>query len=197
MFRSLPEQIVLSTGNPGKALELRALLSSLPARVTDLTAFPGAPEVVEDGTTLSENALIKARAIHKYCRLPALADDTGLEVTALGDLPGVHSARFAGPNCNARDNRAKLLDGLKGCRNRKARFVTVLALVGDAGEYLFEGQCQGHIAPEELTRGGFGYESLFVPDGFTQCFAQLTTEEKNAVSHRGAAARKLIRFFAG
>lgn len=190
-----PATLVLATGNRSKALELRALLRDLPAKILDLTDFPDIPHTIEDGTTLQANALLKARGVYQHCKLPALADDTGLEVAALGGLPGVMSARYAGPQHDACANRSKLLRSMNGIHKRHARFVTVLALVSESGTYVFKGRCSGRISNREMTTAGFGYESIFVPDGHDRCFAQLTTSEKNAISHRGAAARKLISHF--
>ena len=195
MAGPLTETLVLATNNPFKAKELRVLLTDLPLQVLDLSDFPSAPTASEDGSTLAENALIKAQAIYAHCGLPALADDTGLEVEALGGRPGVISARYAGPEPDAQANRSKLLKELEGKTQRQARFVTVLALVTASGAHLFAGRCEGHIARRELASTGFGYESIFVPTGHTRCFAELTTPEKNAISHRGAAARQLIRQF--
>ncbi|MDE2732648.1 MAG: RdgB/HAM1 family non-canonical purine NTP pyrophosphatase [Bacteroidota bacterium] len=192
------KKLVLATGNPFKARELRMLLHKLPVEILDLSMFSEAPEVSETGTTLAENARLKAQAIYDFCGLSTLADDTGLFVEALQGHPGVSSARFAGPNRDDRANRAKLLRALNGQEQRAANFVTVMAYAGSSGRlphtHLFEGICPGHIAVRELTSGGFGYESVFIPKGHSRCFAQLTPHEKNAISHRGKAAHAFIRF---
>ena len=189
-----PMEIVLATRNPGKVRELRALLARLPVTLRTAASFAGAPEVVEDAPTLEGNARKKALALHRHTGLPALADDTGLEVTALGGRPGVHSARFAGPDADDAANRAKLLRDLAGAADRSARFRTVVAFVEDDEVRLFEGVCPGRILEEERGAGGFGYDALFVPEGETRTFAELTQEEKNAVSHRGRALRKLAAY---
>ena len=194
MYPSNPGTLVLATGNPHKAEELRTLLRSLPLRTRDLTRMQGVPHVEETGKTLRENAALKACTIQEFTGMASLADDTGLEVKALGGAPGVHSARYAGPKADARANRAKLLHALKGVTAREARFVTVLALALGSKLYFFEGQCTGRIALNEMTLDGFGYESVFVPDGFDISFAQLSTEEKNAISHRGQAGQALVAF---
>jgi len=188
-------EFVLATRNPGKLAELKALLASFPIVLRATSDFPGAPEVVEDAATLEGNAVRKARALQAYTGLPALADDTGLEVEALDGRPGVHSARFAGPQATDAENRAHLLRALEGVANRRARFRTVLAFAPDAQTlYLFEGICPGYILEVERGEGGFGYDPLFVPEGYTQTFAELSLEEKNRISHRGQALRAFAHF---
>ncbi len=192
---SQPITLVLATRNPGKLAELQALLADLPIQLRAATDFPGAPEVEEDAATLEGNAARKARALQEFTGLPALADDTGLEVEALGGAPGVHSARFAGPTATDADNRALLLERLKGVENRRARFRTVLAFAPDARTlHLFEGVCPGWILEEERGSGGFGYDPLFVPEGHVQTFAEMPLEAKNRISHRGQALRAFVAF---
>ncbi|BBM70684.1 RdgB/HAM1 family non-canonical purine NTP pyrophosphatase [Rhodothermus marinus] len=192
---SQPITLVLATRNPGKLAELQAMLAGLPVQLRAATDFPGAPEVEEDAATLEGNAARKARALQEFTGLPALADDTGLEVEALGGAPGVHSARFAGPTATDADNRALLLERLKGVENRRACFRTVLAFAPDARTlHLFEGICPGWILEEERGSGGFGYDPLFVPEGYTQTFAEMPMEEKNRISHRGQALRAFVSF---
>lgn len=187
--------LVLATRNPGKLAELKALLEAFPVVLHAASDFLGAPEVMEDAATLEGNAVRKARALQEYTGLPALADDTGLEVEALGGQPGVHSARFAGPQATDAENRAHLLRLLEGVTNRRARFRTVLAFAPDAQTlHLFEGVCSGYILEAERGQGGFGYDPLFVPEGYTQTFAELSLEEKNQISHRGQALRAFARF---
>ncbi len=191
---SKPWKLVLATRNAGKVRELRDLLAGLPVTLYTVADFPGAPAVDEDAPTLEGNALKKARALHAHTGLPALADDTGLEVTALGGRPGVHSARFAGPDASDADNRARLLEALAGATDRSARFRTVVALVTADGKHTFEGICTGRIVAAERGTGGFGYDALFVPDGETRTFAELSPAEKNALSHRGQALRRVVAF---
>lgn len=187
--------LVLATRNPGKLAELRKLLADLPITLRAAAEFPGAPEVIEDAATLEGNAIRKARALQAFTGLPTLADDTGLEVEALGGAPGVHSARFAGPKATDADNRALLLQRLQGVKTRRARFRTVLAFAPDARTfYLFEGVCPGWIVEEARGCGGFGYDPLFVPDGHTQTFAEMSVEEKNRLSHRGQALQAFVSF---
>jgi XTP/dITP diphosphohydrolase len=179
-------RLVLATRNPGKVAELRALLAELPVEIVS-AAETGAPEVDEDAPTLEGNARKKALALHAHTGLPALADDTGLEVAALGGRPGVHSARYAGPAGDDAANRQRLLADLTGAA-RSARFRTVLAFADEAGEvHLFEGECSGAITEAERGENGFGYDAVFVPEGEVRTFAEMTREAKNAVSHRRRA----------
>jgi len=184
-------RLVLATRNAGKLRELDALLAA--TGVTPVPCPEDAPEVVEDAPTLAGNAEKKARALHAFTGLPALADDTGLEVDALGGRPGVRSARYAGEAATDADNRTLLLRDLGG-RPSRARFRTVIAFVDDAGALrTFEGVCEGTIGTDARGDGGFGYDALFTPDGFDQTFAELPREVKNRVSHR---ARALASFAA-
>lgn len=191
-------RLVLATANPGKAEEIAAVLGP----EFELVPRPASvPDVEEDADTLEGNARLKAVAIVAATGEAALADDTGLEVDALGGAPGVHSARYAGPEGDSAANRRKLLAELDrvGARTpaeRRARFRTVLVLRHpDGRESAAEGTVEGHIALEMRGEGGFGYDSLFVPDddptGRGRTFAEMEAGEKNAVSHRGRALRAL------
>ena len=186
--------LVLATRNPGKVRELARRLEAY--GFTLVPAPAAAPPIEEDAPTLEGNALKKARALHAFTGLPALADDTGLEVAALGGRPGVYSARFAGPEATDADNRAALLDALRDVpeAQRQARFRTVLALVTSDAEDTFEGQCSGHILEQARGSGGFGYDALFVPEKHTQTFAEMSAEEKNRISHRARALDALVDF---
>ena len=156
------EKIVLATGNKGKLREFRGLLEGVFGNIVSLNDLESPPEVTEDGETFRENALKKARAIAAYSGIPALADDSGLEVEALGGRPGVYSARYAGEGAVDTDNIAKLLSELQGVANRKARFVCFLALVTpDGKEITAEGACEGVILTEPRGEGGFGYDPVF------------------------------------
>ena len=184
------QTLVLATHNSGKVQELHALLVGLPIRVIAAADIKGAPVAKEDALTLRGNALKKAMALYAHCGHWALADDTGLRVAALSGAPGVHSARYAGPGCTPRDNRLKLLAALAGAATRAAEFRTVIALVTGRNEVrYFEGVCPGSIAREERGDGGFGYDAIFVPAGFSRTFAELCAAEKHAISHRGQAMR--------
>lgn len=184
-------RLLLATRNAGKEAEMRALLAGLPVEILSLASYPGIPETVEDGNTLESNATKKAKEAFDRIGLPAIADDTGLEVYALGGRPGVHSARFAGEKVSYDANNRKLLDELRkfDAHDRKARFRCVVALVYDGGTALAEGVCEGSILKAPRGAGGFGYDPLFLPDAMQQSFAELTPEEKNTVSHRSRAMR--------
>ncbi len=189
-----PITIVLATRNPGKVAEIRALLADVPVQLLAAADIEGAPDVDEDAPTLEGNASKKARVLHVHTGLPALADDTGLEVDALGGRPGVHSARYAGPAVTDVANRARLRRDLAGASGRAAQFRTVVAFAEAGTVRYFEGVCKGHILDEERGAGGFGYDALFVPEGESRTFAELTPAEKNALSHRGHALRKFVAY---
>ncbi|MFN3597822.1 MAG: RdgB/HAM1 family non-canonical purine NTP pyrophosphatase [Rubricoccaceae bacterium] len=207
----LPRTLVLATRNPGKVAELEARLASLggPLTLVSAGALPDAPDVDEDAPTLEGNAEKKARALAAHTGLPALADDTGLEVDALGGAPGVRSARFAGPGADDAANRAQLLALLGDRADRAARFRTVLAYAeppaahgpesraAESRVHFFEGVCTGRIGTAERGAGGFGYDALFVPDeGDGRTFAEMSTAEKNRLSHRGRALEAFAAFLA-
>lgn len=187
-------RIVLATRNPGKMREMRALLEALPVDLLSAGDLDGVPNIIEDAGTLEGNAQKKAETLHRLTGLPSLADDTGLEVAALDGEPGVHSARFAGPDASDADNRRKLLAALEGVKNRSARFRTVIAYVDPDGAHYFEGLCPGTITTEERGTEGFGYDPIFQPDESEQTFSELPPEEKNRISHRGRALREFEAF---
>ncbi len=187
-------KMVLATRNAGKVAEMRSLLEDLPVDVLGAEAFPGMGEVEENAPTLAGNAAKKAREVFAFTGLPSLADDTGLEVQALGGRPGVYSARYAGEEANPVANRRLLLSEMLGKADRSARFTTVLAYFDGVDMRLFEGVCEGRIEPVERGAGGFGYDALFLPDGETQTFAELPSVRKNAISHRGRAMQRFRSF---
>ncbi|MFI5054286.1 MAG: RdgB/HAM1 family non-canonical purine NTP pyrophosphatase [Acidimicrobiia bacterium] len=188
-------KLVLATANPDKAREITAVLRDAGVAVELVARPPGVPEVDESGHTLEENARLKARALCEATGLAALADDTGLEVDALGGAPGVYSARFAGETATYADNVAKLLDMMREvpATRRRARFATVaLACWPDGREVAAIGEVEGMIANEARGTGGFGYDPVFVPiEGDGRSFAEMAAAEKHAVSHRGRAFRTL------
>ena len=193
-MRPLP--VVLATRNAGKTEELRRLLADFPVVVMNLSNFGPMPPVEEEGTTFEENAVKKARSTAKVVGLPALADDSGLTVDALGGAPGVRSARYAGEHAADADNNAKLLKELEHEDNRAAAFVCVIAIAVPWGPALvYEGRCEGLITREQMGTEGFGYDPVFFYPPLQKTFAQLTTEEKNQVSHRGRALMELRREF--
>jgi len=187
-------ELLVATQNPGKVREIRKALKGLRLRIRSLRDFRKVPSMEEDGKSFAENALKKARFYSKIYRTLTLSDDSGLEVDILKGSPGIHSARFAGEKATDRENRQKLLLHLEGIPllRRVARFRCSLALVSPVGkEALVEGECRGKIGLKEVGRKGFGYDPLFIPSGQGKTMAQLTTEEKNRISHRGKALRKL------
>ena len=183
-------ELVCATANPGKVAEIAGLL---PDGWVLLPRPQSVGEIVEDAGTLVGNARLKARAILAVTGKAAVADDTGLEVAALGGAPGVDTAIYAGEGCTDADNRRKLLGALSGVGERAARFVTVVLVAWpDGRETIVEGVCNGRIAAAERGDRGFGFDPLFIPDdGDGRTFAEMTAEEKNMVSHRGRAFRAL------
>jgi len=184
------KELVVATRNRGKLIEIQALLEGVVDRVLCAFDIPGFPEIDEDGLTFQENALKKAREAMLFSGLPALADDSGLAVEVLNGRPGVYSARFAGVGADDAANNRRLLEELSGvpAGRRQAAFVCVLAFVTPAGvEQVFYGRVGGVILASEQGEGGFGYDPLFLVDGFNRTMAELTLQEKNSISHRGQA----------
>lgn len=186
-------KILFATNNAHKLTEVQAVLGDRYTLVTPRDCGV-TEEIPETQPTLEGNALQKARYLYERTGLDCFADDTGLEVEALGGAPGVHSARYATDGHDFAANNRLLLQNLAGEENRRARFRTVVALILGGREYLFEGVVEGQIIDRETGHEGFGYDPLFRPDGYDRTFAQMTTEEKNAVSHRARAVRKLATF---
>ena len=188
-------KLLLASANPHKTTEMQLVLDGLGIQVLPLTAVEDPPrELPEDGTTLQANALQKARAVFARHGVLCVADDTGLEVRALGGLPGVHSKRFS-PQGTPEHNNALLLQKLAGVTSRRARFRTVLALVGSDVERVFEGECTGAIGTAPKGAHGFGYDPVFLPDDTPgQTMAELTPTQKAAIGHRGRALRSLMVF---
>jgi XTP/dITP diphosphohydrolase len=187
-------QLVLATRNRKKLRELQQILEGLPIELRTVEEFPGVPEVEESGTTFEENAVLKARAVAAATGHWSLADDSGLEVDALGGRPGVYSARYAGPDATDERNRRRLLEALEGVPlpARTARFVAVVALSSPEGEVICRrGECEGRIILEERGTGGFGYDPIFLIDALNQTMAELAPEVKHGLSHRGKALAAL------
>lgn len=181
-------KLVIATRNRHRLDEIHAIFNFQGLEVCSAFDFPHIPDVIEDGGTLEANAIKKAAEIYKATGLPALADDSGLEVEALNGKPGVYSARWAGEGCTYHDNNVKLLRELAGKTNRRARFRTVIALALPGENPLtVDGSVQGRIIDEMRGDQGFGYDPLFVPDGYNQTFAELPAEVKNRISHRARA----------
>jgi len=188
--------LVLATRNAGKSREIKRFLEGFPVEILDLNDFGPIPEVVEDGATFEENAYKKAHFTARMLGFPALADDSGLEVEALNGAPGVHSARYAGPDASDEDNNKKLLETLKSHRNRKARFCCVLSLAVPSGPALtYEAHCEGSVLEHPRGENGFGYDPLFYYEPLGKTFGEMTLEEKSRVSHRGKALNELKQEF--
>ena len=190
------QDLLVATGNSHKTAEIRAILGAGYV-VSDLKAHPELPEVEETGTTFLENATLKAVEISKQVEGLILSDDSGLEVDALGGEPGVYSSRYAGEAGNDAANNKKLLHELQGEDSRTARFRCVMVLAQD-GEVLasFDGAVEGRMLSELHGEGGFGYDPLFVPDGYDQTFSQLSEGIKNQLSHRAVAMQKVVAWLA-
>ena len=196
-MKIMPE-IVVATGNAGKFKELKELLAGLPLHFKSLNDFANVVEVEETGITFAENAVIKAHSYALMTQTWSLADDSGLEVETLGGAPGVFSARYAGEKASDRQNIEKLLRQLKETPDlrRAARFVCAMAIADEKGEikFLTEGVCNGKIALNPFGTNGFGYDSIFVPEGFNQTFGELSGETKQKISHRARAMEKIVAF---
>ena len=183
-------KLVFATNNKHKLQEVRDIVGDR-VEVLSLADIDCHDDIPETADTLQGNALIKARHIYDKYGLDCFADDTGLEVEALGGAPGVYSARYAGEECNSEANMRKLLESLTGKTNRNAQFRTVIALIIEGEERLFNGIVKGTIATEKKGDSGFGYDPVFVPEGHTESFAQMSSEMKNSMSHRFRATQQL------
>jgi XTP/dITP diphosphohydrolase len=191
-------QLILATRNIHKARELKTLLSDLDVDVLTLNDVSDEIILREDGDTFESNAIQKARIVHARTKRISLADDSGLEVFFLHGRPGVFSARYAGTEATDEMNNRKLLEEMRGVapRRRRAQFRSVLALIGDEMEEVTEGICPGALGESPRGTNGFGYDPIFIPDGFDKTYAELTAEEKNLISHRArsfAKMRKVIK----
>jgi XTP/dITP diphosphohydrolase len=184
--------LVLATHNEGKKREYDLLLKDFPIEIRGLSEFKGVSKSAEEGNTFEEIAIKKAQYVSKTIGLPALADDSGLEVDALDGAPGIFSARYAGEESDDNQNNRKLLEALRGKEDRQATFVCSIAISKPTGQTLtYSGRCSGKVIHEPLGANGFGYDPLFFYPPLGKTFAQLSTEEKGEVSHRGRAMRKL------
>lgn len=186
-------EFVFATNNLHKLFEVQHLLGDK-FKLLSLKDIDVNEDIPEDHDTLEKNALQKAWYIYNKTHRNCFADDTGLEVDALGGRPGVYSARYAGEGKNPKDNIKKLVSELKGVSNRKAQFRTVVALIIDRNEHLFEGIVKGQIIDEERGADGFGYDPVFLPDGYTLTFAEMDIEQKNQISHRARAINALVDY---
>ena len=185
--------IIFATGNPHKIREVNQLLNGQ-LTVAGLKDIGCREDIPETSPAIEGNALQKARYVFEKYGANCFSEDTGLEIPALNGEPGVRSARYAGEAKNADANMQLVLKKLAGEKDRRARFKTVIALILNGKEYLFEGICNGTIREQPSGSGGFGYDPIFQPDGFDRTFAEMPPEEKNKISHRGRAVRKLVAF---
>lgn len=185
--------LLFATANKNKLKEAKALLKS-DIIIKSLTDIDFNEDIPETENTLEGNALLKVSHIAQKFSCNCFADDTGLEIVALNGEPGVYSARYAGEQKNAEDNMQKVLEKLEEKANRQAQFRTVIALILEGKEYLFEGIVKGKITKEKRGTDGFGYDPIFIPDGYTKTFAEMTLEEKNKLSHRAVALNKMANF---
>jgi len=190
------QQLVFATNNRHKLDEVREVVNDN-FEILSLKDIGCFEDIAETGTTLEENALIKVRYVKEKYGYDCFGDDTGLEVDALDGAPGVYSARYAGNDHDAKANMNKLLKKLSGETDRKAAFLSVIALILDGNEYLFEGRIDGTIIKDERGTAGFGYDPIFEPDGYDKTFAELGNDIKNQISHRAIAVKKLCEFLKG
>ena len=186
-------KLVFATNNPNKLSELQALVPE-GIEILSLKEINCNEELPETNPTLEGNALQKAQYVYQNYGFNCFADDTGLEIDALGGAPGVYSARYAGEDCKAEDNMQKVLTKLENEDNRNAKFRTVIALIIKGEENLFEGECSGNITKTKSGAEGFGYDPIFTPEGYEITFAEMSKQEKGAISHRGKAVEKLVDY---
>jgi len=184
--------LVFATNNQGKLKELSAMLPHL--EIQSLQEIGYTKEIPEPFETFQENALTKAKTVFDFCGLPVLSDDSGLCVEALGGAPGVHSAYYGGEHGNAKKNIQKLLNELKPFADRSAYFISLICLVAKEETHYFEGRCEGEISKVWKGHQGFGYDPVFIPEGYEKSFAEMELNEKNKISHRGKALSKLLQF---
>lgn len=190
---NMKKRFVFATNNAHKLEEVAAILNGK-VELLSMKDIACTTDIPETADTLEGNALLKARYIFEHYHADCFADDTGLEVEALDGAPGVYSARYAGDGHDSEANMKKLLQDMEGIENRKAQFRTVFALIVDGKEHLFEGIVKGEIIKNRKGTSGFGYDPVFVPEGYTQTFAEMGNELKNQISHRAVATQKLCKF---
>ena len=186
-------KIVFATNNPNKLKEIQSLIPK-EIEIISLNEIGCNEDIPETGDSLEANAFQKAHYIKDNFNYDCFADDTGLEIDELNGDPGVYSARYAGPERNANANMNKVLNELKGKKNRKAQFRTAIALILKGEEHLFEGKVEGYISKDKQGNEGFGYDPIFIPENDIRSFAQMSMQEKGAISHRGRAVKKLVAY---
>lgn len=190
-------KIILATQNENKVKELNNILSSSPIEFVSLKKIGWTDEIIEDGHTIEENAWIKAETVHGAMNHPVMAEDTGLIIDALDGEPGVHSARYAGDDRSSQKNIKKVLTRMSGVEDRSARFKTVIALIINNERHQFTGICEGQISELILGNNGFGYDPIFIPEGYRYTFAELSSKVKDRISHRAMAVDSMMRFLDG
>jgi len=186
-------ELVFATNNKNKILEIKNLIQKN-IKLLSLSDIGFKGEIIEDGNSLHENSLIKAKFIRSKYGINCFADDTGLEVHSLNNEPGIYSSRYAGYPINTNNNIKKLINNLERFSNKSARFRTVISLIINENIYSFEGVVNGNIIKEIKGKKGFGYDPVFIPNGYNKTFAELSLKEKNLISHRSIAVNKMIRF---
>ena len=189
----MKHKLIFATGNPNKVKEVNQILDGT-MEVISMREFGVQEDIPETSDTIEGNALQKARYLVEHYQVDCFSEDTGLEVEVLGGAPGVHTARYGGASRSAEANMGRLLQELSGEMNRVAQFKTVIALIVDGKEYTFEGICKGSILRSQRGEGGFGYDPVFQPLGYSKSFAELPYSEKNKISHRAKAMEQLIAF---
>ncbi len=189
-------KLILASSNAHKVDEIRHILNLPGLEILSLKDIGFGDDIPETGTTLEDNALIKARYIYSRYKCDVFADDTGLEVEALDGAPGVYSARYAGAHKSAQDNMAVLLKNMEDHTNRRARFRAVIALIWEGQEHFFEGIVDGRIADQKMGEGGFGYDPLFIPEGYDRTFGELPASVKNRISHRYRSVKAMAQWLA-
>ena len=190
----MKKKLVFATANKHKLEEVSKVIDHEKFELVNLVEVGITEDIVEDGDTLEENALIKARYVHSRLKINVFSEDTGLEVDALDGEPGVITARYAGPQKDAHDNMDLLIENLKDKSDRSAQFRAIIALIIDGQEVLFEGIVRGSIAKEKSGVEGFGYDPIFIPEGYDKTFAELPDEVKLGMSHRSRAVGKMVKF---
>lgn len=191
----MSESIVIATGNKGKLKEFREILKVKYEDIFSLSDYKNLPEIIENGSSFRENALIKAKIISEHLKTDTIADDSGLVVESLDGAPGIYSARYAGEGASDQDNIKKLLDELGDSQNRRAKFVCSIAYVTANGDqHFFDGECSGLITKEEKGNNGFGYDPVFFLPDYGKTMAEIPPDIKNKISHRAKALRKLLEY---
>ena len=186
------QTLVFATGNLHKLEEVNMMLESTPFVAKAMKDYNITEDIVEDGNTMHENAKIKSDFLFSKLQLSAIGEDSGLEVESLGMKPGIYTARYAGPQRNDEDNMSKILEELKNENNRNAQFRSIISLNLNGETHFFEGVVKGRIGEDKKGKGGFGYDPIFIPEGYDQSFAELGTEVKNQFSHRAKAVAKMV-----